>query len=458
MALRPVDDLGAVQEQLLSSLVLENGNRWGVAAESFQWGDARTVLADCTAPDAIRRTFWLRARGMSKSTDGAAIALALLLTCAPRGSHSYVWATDADQAEKLSEAMAGLVIRTGLTGLVDLGARTVTVRKSGASLSVESSDGASAFGARPWLSLVDEIGAWPSTANHRRLWSAIVSAVPKVPGSRLLVLSTAGSPTGIGAQVWKQAEASQFWRTSLNPGPAPWWPQSEIDSTRNDLTASDWRRLILCEWAEGDDALGTAEDVEACTRAGSAVLPYRLPAGPYVAALDVGTRRDNTALAIGHLERRAAGRTVIIDRVMTWKPPKGGRVDLAEVEEAVLGVCREYRAKLRFDRMQAEQLTANLARAGVRAEEYVFSTAGANRLAKSLYIALRDRAVELPDDGELTTELGTVRLVETGPGTIKLQNPSGTHDDAVTAVGMVIADLTAKEDTGRGHITVPGDV
>ena len=98
-----------------------------------------------------------------------------------------------------------------------------------------------------------------------------------------------------------------------------------------------------------------------------AVLP---PQGSYeyVAALDVGTRRDLTALAVGHLEEGDAGRTVIIDRVLSWRPKdgQGGRVDLAEVEAATLRICREYGAKLRFDRMQAEQLTTNLAREGVR--------------------------------------------------------------------------------------------
>ena len=44
------------------------------------------------------------------------------------------------------------------------------------------------------------------------------------------------------------------------------------------------------------------------------------------------------------------------------------------------------------------------------------------------------------------------RLVETGPGTVKVQHPPGAHDDIVTAVGMVVADLTQLTE-GRGLIT-----
>jgi hypothetical protein len=66
---------------------------------------------------------------------------------------------------------------------------------------------------------------------------------------------------------------------------------------------------------------------------------------------------------------------------------------------------------------------------------------GANRLAKAMFTALRDRAVEIPDDPELVSELQTARMVETGPGTVKLQNAAGTHDDPVVAVGMTVVDL-----------------
>ena len=75
--------------------------------------------------------------------------------------------------------------------------------------------------------------------------------------------------------------------------------------------------------------------------------------------------------------------------------------------------------RLRFDRMQAEQLTTNLARAGFRPAEFAFSNAGANRLARLLYNALRDRALGLTDEEETRLEFLSTRLVETGPGTVK---------------------------------------
>lgn len=72
----------------------------------------------------------------------------------------------------------------------------------------------------------------------------------------------------------------------------------------------------------------------------------------------MGTRRDLTALAVGHAEERTTGHVFVIEKVMRWRPSdSGGRVDLGEFEDATLRLRREYGAKLRFDRMQTEQLT-----------------------------------------------------------------------------------------------------
>lgn len=191
--------------------------------------------------------------------------------------------------------------------------------------------------------------------------------------------------------------------TAHTPGPSPWWSEADVESTRADLTAPDWRRQILCEWAESDDSLTTPDDVEAAIRGGSTVLEPR-PGVPYLAALDVGTRRDLTAFAVG-------------------PPPAGVRVDLAEVEAVALRVCRQYRTRLRLDRMQAEQMTASLERAGVTVREYVFSAQGANRLARDIHGALRDRALSRPDDPEVRDEFLSTRLVKTAPGVVKLPIP-----------------------------------
>lgn len=67
--------------------------------------------------------------------------------------------------------------------------------------------------------------------------------------------------------------------------------------------------------------------------------------------------------------------------------------------------CKEYGdSRLRFDRMQAKQLMTSLARSGITTEEFIFSLSGVSKLTRALYGALRDRAIELPDQDETRAE------------------------------------------------------
>ena len=121
---------------LLGGLVTESGLTWAEQCAEFQHVDAAAV---CASPDAgPRRHFVVRPRGASKTTDAAAVALALMISAAPERSRSYIYAVDADQALELLDALGGFVSRTpGLAGAVELGARSLSVKSTGATLNLE---------------------------------------------------------------------------------------------------------------------------------------------------------------------------------------------------------------------------------------------------------------------------------------------------------------------------------
>ena len=66
----------------MAGLVLEDGRRWGEAAARFQWVDAQAVLN----LHAVPYHFLTRARGGSKTTDLAGVAIAVLLTLPDRST------------------------------------------------------------------------------------------------------------------------------------------------------------------------------------------------------------------------------------------------------------------------------------------------------------------------------------------------------------------------------------
>jgi phage terminase large subunit-like protein len=137
---------------IVSGLILEDGRTWGEAAHAWQLGAMREFLD----PSAPPHHFDTRPRGASKTTDAAA-AIGLLVDQAPEGSRSYAVAADADQAALLLDALRGFAIRSELFGALKLEARRVTVVDTDARLEVLAADGASAYGLRPWLVVVDEL-------------------------------------------------------------------------------------------------------------------------------------------------------------------------------------------------------------------------------------------------------------------------------------------------------------
>jgi hypothetical protein len=437
---------------LLSGLTLESGDRWGSVATDWQLADAAAIF-DRSGP---RWHYLTRPRGGSKSTDAAGVALCWLATEAPAGARGYVVAVDSDQAALDVDAASGLVDRTPGLG-VDVQALKA-VGRSGASVEVLSADGASAYGLRPHLMIVEELGAWPATRGYKRLWTAIVSAMGKVPGSRLVVLTSAGEPGHFSHKVLEQARKSDRWRVSEIPGPLRWIDPAELEAQRPLLRESEFARLHLNQWVQSEDRLVTAEDLEAACVLDGPQAP--LPGVRYISTLDVGITNDACVAAVAHAERVShdpgASVRVIVDRIKVWRGSRRRPVNLTEVEDWIHTASREYhRAPLHADPYQAVGLLQRLKARGVRAEQFTFSAQSVGRVANALHLALRNRLILLPDDEDLRAELGRVRLRETSPGAVRLDHDSGEYDDQAVTIGIACAVLQGAQAGGPAVLHRP---
>lgn len=117
--------------------------------------------------------------------------------------------------------------------------------------------------------------------------------------------------------------------------------------------------------------------------------------------------------------------TTVLDRMAVWSGTRAQPVSLDLVESWVTQASRDHGAKVISDPYQAAQLLERLRARGIRAEEFAFTSTSVGRLASGLFLAIRDGALELPDDADLLDELANVRLVETSPGLFRLGR--GTH-------------------------------
>lgn len=415
---------------VLGALLLEDGRRWVDAAHDFQLEDAEAIL-DGPLP----YHFLTRARGSSKTTDLAAVALALLLS-REFIERLYWLAADVDQGRLAIDAILGFTSRTPALGdALTVTANAVEATATGARLDVLAADAASSWGLRPFAVFVDEVTQWPETSQPKRLWESVSSAVAKRRDARLVVLSTAGDPAHWSHKVLEHAITSSLWRVHEVEGPCPWMDLERLAEQRARLLPSTYARLFENKWAAGEDRLTTVEQLRECVTLDGPLDPQE--GQRYVLGLDIGLKRDRSVAVVAHREERK----VILDRIAVWEGTRAAPVQLERVEEWVIEAAKRYGTRIVADPWQSVGMMQRLRAHGLAVEEFSFTATSVGRLAASLFNAIRDQALALPADEELLDELAHVRLRETAPGVFRLDHDAGRHDDRAVALALVTTTL-----------------
>ena len=248
---------------VLGTLLLEDGRRWADAAFAFQLEDAHAILAG------ERPYHYLtRPRGASKTTDLAAVALALLLAAGSR-ERLYWLAADRDQGQLAIDAIVGFCDRTPAIGdAVTLTSSAVEIKATGARLDVLPADAASSWGLRPAAVFCDEFAQWADTTESRRLWESVSSAVAKRTDAKLVVLSTAGDPAHFARRELDHALDSPMWRVHEVPGPTPWMDPERLAEQRERLSEAMYARLFRTSGRAGEDRLTSVEELRECVTLG----------------------------------------------------------------------------------------------------------------------------------------------------------------------------------------------
>jgi len=428
---------------IVAGLVLESGTPWGEVARDFQVETARAVLD----PDAAPYTFTVRARGASKTGDLSACALALLLTCPPR-SRLYWAAADAAQAVLGLDAIGGYVQRTeALHGSMDVQSRRVLLSATGSSIDFLPADEAGSWGLRPYAVFVDELAAWGDTRGPRRLLDALTTAVTKVPGAKLAVLTSAGGPRHFAFRLLEHARSDPLWATFERTGPAPWQDRARLAEQRRRLPEAVYAQLFEGAWVEAEGDFLPESAVDACfTLSGPALRAE--PGVGYLAALDLGHVHDSSVLAVGH--RTGAG-DVVLDGLRRWQGSRSQPVSFEEVEQAVVAAHGRFRFRLLADPWQGLHLFERLRARGVPVREFSFSTGSKQRLASTLLQAVNDGALRLFEADGLREELLGLRLKQGSGGSWAFDSAAGGRDDMAVALALLTVGLLERQWGEVGH-------
>jgi phage terminase large subunit-like protein len=434
-------------QDVLAALILEDGEPWGRVATADQRADARAILD----PESPPFTFLTRSRGYSKTTDLAGIAVAAMATQLPPASRAYALAADRDQGRLLVDAVEGFVRRTPLIrDSFDVQSWRVLYIPTGSTLDVLAADAAGAWGLKPALTIVDEIAQWASTPQPRRLWEAVSSGAAKIPGARMVVLTTAGDPSHWSRRILDHALSDPLWHVHEVAGPAPWIDHDKLEEQRRRLPESSFRRLFLNQWVEAEDRLTTAEDLAACIVLDGPIDP--VPSKRYVIGVDIGLKRDRTVAAVCHAERVDGKTRVLLDRMAVWAGTRESPVRLDAIEAWLRQAWRSFnRATIVMDPWQAVGLAQRLRSTGVRVDEFAFSSQSVGRLAVTLHTSIRNHALALPDDPDLIDELSNVRLRETSPGVLRMDHDADQHDDQAIGLALAVHHLIGRD---RGSVDV----
>jgi Terminase large subunit, ATPase domain len=446
----PGEHVGSDPLEVLAGLRLETGETWGEAATELQWADAAAVLA--REPEA--RRFWLgRTRGFSKTTDCAGYTVAAALGgLIPPGEKGFCAAADRDQAALVSEAVRGFIRRTDeLHGVVLVERNVIKFPTVDVTVEVLSSDAPSAWGRRGWWWTVDEISSWPDTPSSHEFYDALSTAWPKVPGCRVIVISTAGSPQHFSRKEFELAETEDAWRLSDSHDVAPWIDAATIRGEQRRLSEGTFGRLWENRWTAAEDHLVSEANLRRC------VTVTDWPADPksntkYVIGVDLATKYDSTAVCVAHTEKRDGERHVVVDDMEVFAPRRSVDVSLAAVERRVEQLAQRYRrALVCFDPQNASLMLENLRARSVRVEEFKFTVPSNDKMTNALHVMLRDGLIDLPDDERLLDELLSVRVVETRQGGLKVDTVPGKHDDQVDALGICVVRLMERPESRGGY-------
>ena len=444
---------------MMYALVLESGRRWGEAASDHQVADAEAIFS----PERPHLHFVTRPRGGSKTTDTAGMALAWVAAEAPPMANGHVVASNTDQAAILIDAAAGFVARTPeLQGIVTVESERI-VGPQGAWVRVLTQSDSGSWGLRDaHLLILDEFAQWPDTRGARRVYTAVRTTVQKVPGCRLIILTSAGTPDHWSyTSVFQRAATSDLWRVSEMPGPVPWQDPIELEALRAELLPSEYERLVLNRWTQDENQAITEEDWDrAAVRAWKHGRGWRT-AGPrpgvrYVITVDVGILVDATALVVAHAEpldpeRRDGPQVAVVDHLERWAGSKKRPVRVSDIEDWVVATAAEYnRARVFADPSQFRGGVQNLTARGVRAQVWNFTSTSVGKVASSLVQSIRDGRLRLPDVPQLRDELLRVRLRESSPGVTRLDHDRGAHDDQAVAIGMAVHELIGRDRFGAG--------
>jgi phage terminase large subunit-like protein len=393
---------------------------------------------------------------------------------------------DREQAGYLRNAIDKLLaVNPWLNKYIDVQRDRVMNPHTGSELAIIASDAPTSYGLTPDMCLIDELSHWTS----RDLWDSLLSSAAKRSRCLLCIIANAGWKDSWQWDTREAIRTDPDWHFSRLDGPvASWISAKHLAEQRRLLPPLVYDRLWLNQWAAGSgDALRDSDITDAITLKGPSVAAE--PGYRYVLGLDLGLKRDASALALVGLDAGYSTRVPapkkepvdpmqemlwdcgLIDKpanlagfagddvyqsqyhagtgrlklaaMQRWEPPKGGKVDVEQIERAIIDLHARFKCSVAFDPNQAEYLAERLSKAGVPTQCIDPTSANLRGMATATLEAFSEKLLSLFHDPQLIADLRALRIEERSYG-VRLTSPRGPSGHGDSATALSIALLAAK--------------
>jgi len=298
--------------------------------------------------------------------------------------------------------------------------------------------------------IVDEeprmLGATDGVKNWDHLRQAVLGRI--LPGGQFLGIGSPWAPFGpiykMVVEHWGRPTKDLVVFRGRGPAMNPsWWtPKRMADLERRDPTA--FRTDCLADFADVEDSLFFAVEVEAAERQGPVFLPFN-PDAIYVAAMDPATRSNGwTAVLLEITFQSDGARRVRVAWHRQWLGRRGSPLSPASVLRELAGELSRYSVTtVTTDQFSVDAIRDLASNVGLRVRERTISGPLKVEMFDELHALVASGQIELPPDALMRGDLLSVRkrVTQNGLAIDLPKTRDGRHADyaAALALGVHVA-------------------
>lgn len=277
------------------------------------------------------------------------------------------------------------------------------------------------------------------------LLRALRPGLGRVPGSRLIVLSSPYKRSGILWEAWR--------KNQLSPRPEV----VVIQASTMDLNPTFDQRTLQMAYEEDPEAAASEygaefrtdiselvrpEVIDACIDAGRYELPPIDHVKYYVFVDPSGGSSDSFTAAVAHKDEKGI---IVVDATREVRPP----FSPAETTNALAGFAKSYVGDMN-PQVTGDRYGGLWPREEFEKNQvtYEVCTTTKNDLYKNLLAKMNSKLVSLPDDMKLRAQLLKMERRTSRSGKDVIDHPVGGHDDLANAVAGAIW-LAGQEEEGE---------